>query len=136
VRDRRCYHRFCDLPAEACQVDHIIPWSHDGPATQANGRLACDYHNRNRAPDDDNCSTSGRPYFDSDATRVQWARSVSATRRRCAKAVMILRATGSVSSSVGNSVPDIAYTRMGVMITPGFTTKKAPLAYMGRHGSA
>jgi len=53
VRDRFCYHGFCDLPSEACEVDHVIPWSQDGPTVQTNGRLACDHHNRNRPPDND-----------------------------------------------------------------------------------
>jgi hypothetical protein len=48
VRDRQCYHRYCDRTAEDCQVDHIEPWSEGGPTTQANGRLACGFHNRRR----------------------------------------------------------------------------------------
>jgi len=48
VRDRRCYHPYCDVNADKCQVDHIIPWSHGGPTTLANGRLACGFHNRAR----------------------------------------------------------------------------------------
>ena len=48
VRDRGCYHPYCDQPAEGCQVDHIQPWSQGGPTTQANGRLACGFHNRRR----------------------------------------------------------------------------------------
>ncbi len=48
VRDRWCYHPTCELPAEACQVDHIQPYDAGGPTTQANGRAACGFHNRNR----------------------------------------------------------------------------------------
>ncbi|HVF32779.1 MAG TPA: DUF222 domain-containing protein [Acidimicrobiales bacterium] len=48
VRDRECFHPYCDRPADECQVDHIQPWAHDGPTTQANGRLACGPHNRGR----------------------------------------------------------------------------------------
>ncbi len=46
LRDRHCTHPGCDVPAERCQGDHIIPWSHDGPTTQDNGQLRCGYHNR------------------------------------------------------------------------------------------
>ena len=48
VRDRECFHEFCDLTADDCQVDHIQPYSADGPTIQANGRLACGFHNRDR----------------------------------------------------------------------------------------
>jgi hypothetical protein len=48
VRDQGCTHPFCDEPAERCQADHVIPYSHDGPTTQENGRLLCAFHNRLR----------------------------------------------------------------------------------------
>jgi hypothetical protein len=48
VRDRECYHPLCDVPAHRCQVDHVEPWAEGGPTTQANGRLACAFHNRLR----------------------------------------------------------------------------------------
>jgi hypothetical protein len=48
VRDRACFHPSCTSTAEHCQVDHVIPWSEDGPTRQDNGRLACAFHNRNR----------------------------------------------------------------------------------------
>jgi hypothetical protein len=48
VRDRECFHEFCDLPAEDCQVDHIEPFAAGGLTTTANGRPGCDFHNRNR----------------------------------------------------------------------------------------
>lgn len=50
VRDRECFHELCDLPAEACQIDHIRPWSAGGPTVEDNGRAACGYHNRQRQP--------------------------------------------------------------------------------------
>jgi hypothetical protein len=55
IRDRECYHPFCEEPAERCQADHRQPWSQGGPTTEANGRLACGFHNRRRngEPDDD-----------------------------------------------------------------------------------
>ena len=48
LRDRECFHEFCDLPAEDCQVDHIVPYAAGGETTQANGRPACGLHNRGR----------------------------------------------------------------------------------------
>jgi len=47
VRDRTCYHPGCDRTVDL-QVDHVQPWSAGGTTTQANGRLACSYHNRLR----------------------------------------------------------------------------------------
>jgi hypothetical protein len=58
VRDRHCTHPSgCDVPAEQCDVDHIVPYSRGGLTTQANGRCRCSVHNRQRsnrpdAPDD------------------------------------------------------------------------------------
>ena len=48
LRDRECTHPYCDRPALDCQVDHIQPYTEDGPTTFANGRLLCSYHNRLR----------------------------------------------------------------------------------------
>ena len=48
VRDRVCYHHYCDIRAPRCQIDHEIPYAVGGPTDHDNGRLACDYHNRNR----------------------------------------------------------------------------------------
>jgi hypothetical protein len=48
LRDQECTHPFCDIPAERCQVDHIIPYSQGGPTTQENGRLLCGHDNRGR----------------------------------------------------------------------------------------
>jgi 5-methylcytosine-specific restriction endonuclease McrA len=42
------FHEFCDAPADDCQVDHVIPYTAGGPTIQANGRLACGFHNRAR----------------------------------------------------------------------------------------
>ncbi len=58
LRDRFCTHRYCDRPADRCQVDHIIPYTEGGLTTQDNGQLACGFHNRLRQqrpppPDDD-----------------------------------------------------------------------------------
>ena len=46
LRDRFCDDKTCDIPADECQVDHIIPYSQGGPTTQTNGRVGCAYHNR------------------------------------------------------------------------------------------
>ena len=48
LRDRRCTHPYCDRPAYACEVDHIVPYALGGPTTQENGRLLCGFHNRLR----------------------------------------------------------------------------------------
>jgi hypothetical protein len=48
LRDRECFHPYCDTPAADCDIDHVQPWSTGGPTTQANGRLACGFHNRAR----------------------------------------------------------------------------------------
>ena len=47
ARDRHCQHSSgCDEPIDACDVDHIIPWSAGGETSPGNGRLLCRFHNR------------------------------------------------------------------------------------------
>ena len=48
LRDRVCTHPYCDVPASACQADHIGPYADHGPTTQENGQLRCGFHNRLR----------------------------------------------------------------------------------------
>ena len=48
IRDRECFHPYCDHPSADCQIDHDIPWSHGGPTDTTNGRPGCDSHNRAR----------------------------------------------------------------------------------------
>jgi hypothetical protein len=48
TRDLQCTHEYCDLPAEKCQIDHIVPWGDEGLTTQENGRVHCAFHNRLR----------------------------------------------------------------------------------------
>jgi len=48
VRDLQCQHEFCDLPAERCQIDHIVPYSQGGLTEQGNGQVLCGRHNRMR----------------------------------------------------------------------------------------
>ena len=56
LRDRECTHRYCDVTAASCQVDHVVPFSAGGPTIEENGRLLCGFHNRlrnGRPPPDD-----------------------------------------------------------------------------------
>ena len=48
VRDKECFHDYCEAPAEDCEIDHVVPWAAGGPTTEANGRAACGFHNRER----------------------------------------------------------------------------------------
>lgn len=48
VRDRSCFHPYCEVPADRCQIDHVEPWATGGLTTDDNGRLACGFHNRAR----------------------------------------------------------------------------------------
>jgi hypothetical protein len=48
LRDRECFHPYCDVPAEDCEVDHVTPWSEGGLTVEDNGRPACGFHNRER----------------------------------------------------------------------------------------
>jgi hypothetical protein len=48
VRDQECFHDFCDVAADQCQVDHIVAYADGGPTEQSNGRPACGFHNRQR----------------------------------------------------------------------------------------
>jgi hypothetical protein len=48
LRDLECCHEFCDLPADKCQIDHIVPHSQGGPTIQENGQVLCGFHNRAR----------------------------------------------------------------------------------------
>ena len=48
VRERECFHPYCDIPACECQVDHVVPWAEGGLTVDDNGRPACGFHNRER----------------------------------------------------------------------------------------
>ena len=53
VRDRHCQHPSgCDIPAEDCDVDHIVPWEDGGVTSQFNGRIECRPHNRDATKHD------------------------------------------------------------------------------------
>jgi Rieske Fe-S protein len=60
LRDRRCQHPGCRVPAQDCDADHIIARSRDGLTTPDNGEARCPHHNRwkaDRTPE----ATSGPP---------------------------------------------------------------------------
>lgn len=47
IRDQRCTHPSgCDVSAEWCDIDHIVPHADDGPTVFENGRVRCATHNR------------------------------------------------------------------------------------------
>ena len=47
ARDRRCQHPSgCDIPAERCDVDHVVALADNGPTSQFNGQAECPAHNR------------------------------------------------------------------------------------------
>jgi hypothetical protein len=46
LRDQQCTDPYCDIPAEQCQIDHIIPHTKGGLTTQENGEVCCGFHNR------------------------------------------------------------------------------------------
>ena len=48
LRDQSCQHEFCEVRAEHCEVDHIVPYAQGGPTDQGNGKLKCGFHNRLR----------------------------------------------------------------------------------------
>ena len=48
IRDRECFHDCCEDRFEHCQVDHVEPYAAGGLTVQANGRVACGFHNRRR----------------------------------------------------------------------------------------
>ena len=49
VRDRHCQDPSgCDEPVSRTEVDHIVEYEDGGETTQANGQLACRFHNRRK----------------------------------------------------------------------------------------
>jgi hypothetical protein len=48
VRDRRCTHPTCVVPAHRCDVDHVHPYAKGGLTVQTNGWLRCPHHNPGR----------------------------------------------------------------------------------------
>ncbi len=81
ARDMHCQHpSACDVPADRCDVDHIVPYAQGGPTAQHNGRLQCPTHNRNAAKHDH----GARPHPERTVTRAdeQCARRRWRLRRR------------------------------------------------------
>jgi hypothetical protein len=50
LRDRECTHPYCDIPADKCQADHIIPVIEGGLTIEENGQMLCGFHNRLKIP--------------------------------------------------------------------------------------
>jgi uncharacterized protein DUF222 len=76
VRDRHCQHPAgCDVPADHCDVDHIVPHARGGPTSQFNGRLQCPTHNRHTdLHDHDAVALPARPVTPLDRlrARIRW----------------------------------------------------------------
>jgi hypothetical protein len=45
LRDRHCQWPGCDVPADRCEIDHIVPYADGGLTVQENGRAYCRRHN-------------------------------------------------------------------------------------------
>ena len=43
-----CYWTGCWVPTAACQIDHLLPWEHNGQTNPGNGAPACGTHNRTK----------------------------------------------------------------------------------------
>jgi hypothetical protein len=79
VRDRHCQHPAgCDIPADQCDVDHIVAWPESQRTDQFNGRLECPGHNRLPHLHDTNTSDTEPPPardigdFDELRARIRW----------------------------------------------------------------
>lgn len=76
VRDRRCQHPSgCEVPADECDVDHIVPFAQGGITDQFNGRLQCPTHNRRTELHDHGATPlTRRPvdHLDALRARLRW----------------------------------------------------------------
>ncbi|HSL60125.1 MAG TPA: DUF222 domain-containing protein [Acidimicrobiales bacterium] len=61
IRDRRCWHPSCDVPADRCEVDHVPGWAEGGSTDPDHGRLACPLHHPNRRRDPTSTGPPARP---------------------------------------------------------------------------
>jgi hypothetical protein len=81
IRDRECTHECCDIAADRCEIDHVIPFSAGGRTEQENGEVACGFHNRlryqqwERPPD----GGAGPPPEEYDASASEWYDDESAS---------------------------------------------------------
>jgi hypothetical protein len=46
IRDRRCAHEGCLLPAAKCETDHVMEWHDGGETCERNGEPRCGFHNK------------------------------------------------------------------------------------------
>lgn len=76
VRDRRCQHPSgCEVPADECDVDHIVPFAYGGITDQFNGRLQCPTHNRRADLHDHGAGPLARrsvDHLDAIRARIRW----------------------------------------------------------------
>ena len=99
ARDRHCQHPAgCDVPADDCDVDHIIPFALGGPTSQFNGRLECRPHNRDATKHDHGATPHpDRPVtvLDEIRARLRWRylHTTQARRRRQRRTRRLTRTT-------------------------------------------
>ena len=48
LTSHHCTWTGCLVPTSACQIDHMLPWNHDGPTDQDNATPNCSRHNRHK----------------------------------------------------------------------------------------
>jgi hypothetical protein len=76
VRDRHCQHPSgCDVPAQHCDVDHIVAWEAGGATSQFNGRMECRPHNRDATKHDHGAQPHPQrrvDYLDQLRARLRW----------------------------------------------------------------
>lgn len=79
MRDRHCQHPSgCDVRADRCDVDHIVPFPISGETSQFGGRLECPPHNRDAAKHDHDAQP--RPHRE--VTRIDELRALIRWRNR------------------------------------------------------
>ncbi|MBI2709477.1 MAG: DUF222 domain-containing protein [Actinobacteria bacterium] len=90
VRDRYCSHPTCTVPADDCEIDHIVSYDEGGETTLDNGRLLCGPHNR---------------WAYRQRSRQRPADRGTAGGRRTAPSAATGSATGSATESVARAGP-------------------------------
>lgn len=79
MRDGTCRHPGCAVPAEACDVDHIVPFNHSEPASggltiEKNLMCLCRRHHRYKT-----FSDARYEYFDGGRIKIRFGRHVLTT---------------------------------------------------------
>jgi len=79
MRDGTCRHPGCAVPADACDIDHIVPFNHSDPrrgglTVESNLMCLCRRHHRYKT-----FSDVGYEYFDGGRIRVRFGRHVLTT---------------------------------------------------------